>query len=190
MKRKIWGLIIIFSIVFLCISVINNRYSLISIPSSESMLQTQIDFITISTVFAGFSFTALSMLLGLSSERLIRLIKDTNIVLRKVSRLIVSITFFILSVAISLIFIIKVDFSFIKESYKIVIDNSLYILGLGYLVAGIVYFVVSVYELWDLIKRVYTFNNKNCNIVIEKAKKEMEYTTKKMREINDNHRKY
>lgn len=50
---------------------VNIKLNFITIPSLEEMASRQIDYITISTVFAGFSFTALGLLLGLSSEKLI-----------------------------------------------------------------------------------------------------------------------
>ena len=75
MKGKGWKVVIMLTIVLVILAVINTKYQFIIVPSSSEMVQRQIDYVTISTVFAGFSFTALGLLLGLSSEKLIERIK-------------------------------------------------------------------------------------------------------------------
>lgn len=182
-KRRITP-IIIFSILLLIIAVGNIKLDFISIPESTEMISIQMDYITISTVFAGFSFTALGMILGLSSEKLIEKIKNTNIIMDKVGRIILSIVFFILSVSISLIFVLGInDFWGKYEKIIPITDNILYILGVGYMIIGIGYFVYSVYELYDLLKRIYGYNKIASTKKIEAIKDEMERTRQKMREV-------
>ena len=95
-KKKIVT-IIIWTILLLLLAYINQKYAIIMMPSDEDLISRNIDLITINTVFVGFSFTALGLLLGLSSETLIEKIKNTNIIMHKVGRIINSIIFFILS---------------------------------------------------------------------------------------------
>lgn len=181
-KKKIVT-IIAYSILLLVIAFINIKRKFIEIPSSGEMISRQIDYITISTVFAGFSFTALGLLLGLSSEKLIEKIKNTNIILDKVGRIISSIVFFILSVAVSLFFVLGLDSSLIGNAgVLLVVDNMLYVLSVGYLIGGIAYFIYAVYELYDLVKRVYGYNKKEVTQKVETAKAELEATRKKMRD--------
>lgn len=180
-KKKV-STVIIYSIILLCVAGLNIKYNLILVPD-DGMIQRQIDFITISTVFAGFSFTALGLLLGMSSEKLIELIKNTDIIVRKADRIILSIVFFILSVSISLIFILGLDESIIKDAYALSLwDNGMYIVGIGYLIGGMGYFVYAVYELADLIKRVYCFNDQEANKKIKQVTDQIENIRKKMRE--------
>ena len=174
MKGKGWKVVILLTIVLVILAVINTKYQFIIVPSSSEMVQRQIDYVTISTVFAGFSFTALGLLLGLSSEKLIERIKNTTIIMKKVNRVVMSIVFFILSVSISLVFILGIDqIISIGENRQIYLSYGLYFLSIGYLIAGICYFVYSVKELFDLIKRIYDYNTSKSNHVIDDAKKQM-----------------
>lgn len=188
MKQKKKAVTVVaYSILLLVIAGVNIKLNFITIPSSEEMVSRQIDYITISTVFAGFSFTALGLLLGLSSEKLIEKIKNTNIIMDKVGRIISSIVFFILSVVVSLFFVLGLGGSLIGNSDVLsVIDNILYVLSVGYLIGGIAYFIYAVYELYDLVKRVYGYNKKATNQKIATAKAELEATRKKMRDAEEN----
>ena len=138
--------IILCSLLLLVISGVNYRHNLIIIPKGDAMVSRHIDFITISTVFVGFSFTALGMLLGLSSENLIEKIKNTCILMDKVGRIICSIVFFIISVAISLLFVLGVNPSnFMSEDKGLLLDGMFYVWCVGCLIVGIFYFIYSVF---------------------------------------------
>ena len=105
----------------------------------------------------------------------------------KVGRIISSIVFFILSVAVSLFFVLGLDCSLIGNADVLsVVDSILYVLSVGYLIGGIAYFVYAVYELYDLVKRVYGYNKKETNQKIATAKAELEATRKKMRDAEEN----
>jgi peptidoglycan/LPS O-acetylase OafA/YrhL len=184
-KRKRLTIVIIASVLLLILAVININFGFITVPKKENMASRQIDFITISTVFAGFSFTALGLLLGLSSEKLIEKVKNTSIISDKVNRIITSIIFFILSVIVSLYFVLGLNDSIfdILSIYEAA-NKVVYVMGIGYLILGIGYFVYSVYELYDLIKRVYSFNKNSSSKQIEKAKEELENNRKNLREAN------
>lgn len=177
-------IIVVASLLLIVLAFLNIKFSFIIIPDSNDMSSRQIDFITIGTVFAGFSFTALGLLLGLSSEKLIERIKSTSIITNKVNRIITSIIFFVLSVVISLFFILGLNVSmFEKTSFFDKVNSFFYVIGVGYLILGIIYFSYSVYELYDLIKRVYDYNQSNVNIQINKAKEEMENNKKALRNV-------
>lgn len=177
-------IIVIASLLLIVLAFLNIKFSFIIIPDSNDMSSRQIDFITIGTVFAGFSFTALGLLLGLSSEKLIERIKSTSIITNKVNRIITSIIFFVLSVVISLFFILGLNVSmFEKTSFFDKVNSFFYVIGVGYLILGIIYFSYSVYELYDLIKMVYDYNQSNVNIQINKAKEEMENNKKALRNV-------
>ena len=91
--------------------------------------------------------------------------------------------FFVLSVVVSLIFVL-VPSSIISWPENIIsgITSILYVLGVGYMIVGIGYFVYSVYELYDLLKRIYGYNKLVTNKKISTAKEQMERTQRKMRE--------
>ena len=178
-KRRI-TIIVIYSILLLVIAILNIKFEYITIPMQIEMVDRQIDFVTISTVFAGFSFTALGLLLGMSSEKLIELIKNTSIIFMKVSRIIISIVFFILSVVVSLYFILGLNSSLINDAKILEVTNSiLYVIGVGYLIGGIAYFVYAVFELYDLLKRIYEYNTRDIQEQIKLAEKELKRAKEK-----------
>ncbi len=185
MNRKRLSMIIT-SAIIIFVSFINLKISFIRIPDPKDLVDLQVDFITISTVFAGFSFTTLGLLLGLSSEKLIERIKDTSIVSRKVDKMMTSITYFLISVFVSLIFILGVNES-IFGNLPIFdgINSLLYVIGIGYLFFGIVTFIISVYGLYDLIKRIYQFNRNKSLQKIEAARKTFEEKKKETKENNE-----
>lgn len=174
-RRKLWGFIL-YSMLLICIAGLNEKFDLVLVPVKNELIDRQIDFITISTVFAGFSFTTLGLLLGLSSEKLIELIKNTDIMIKKVSRIIQSIIFFIASVTVSLILILGIEYKVFLEPEKLKrVEEFLYVMNIGYLIGGIGLFVFSVYELYDLVKKIYQYNNvqrkKEINEIKEDLKK-------------------
>lgn len=182
-ERKMVPILIV-SILLLIVAGLNVKWNFIAIPVADEMVSRQIDYITISTVFAGFAFTALGLILGLSSEQLIEKIKNTSIIMDKVSRIIWSIVFFILSVVVSLIFVLAPNpVISCPENITTTMNNVLYVLGVGYMIVGIGYFVYSVYELYDLLKRIYGYNRNITNKKISVAKEQMENTRRKMREF-------
>lgn len=174
-------LVVVYSMLLLVLASINLKLNFITIPAPDEMISRQINYITISTVFIGFSFTALGLLLGLSSEKLIEKIKNTGIIMDKVGRIISSIVGFILSVVISLVFVLGLNHSLINNiNILSVVDSFLYVLSVGYLIGGIVYFICAVFELYDLIKRVYRYNKQASARKIAIVKAELESTSKKM----------
>lgn len=180
MKNKGWKVIIVLTIALIILAFGNVRYQFIIVPASSAMVQREIDYVTISTVFAGFSFTALGLLLGLSSEKLIERIKNTTIIMKKVNRIVMSIVFFILSVSVSLFFILGLDQTIsLGEKAQVYVIQILYFLSIGYLIIGIGYFIYSVKELFDLIKRIYSYNTSNSNQRISEAKKQIEVNKQK-----------
>lgn len=184
-QRKKATIVIIVSVLLVVLATLNLKFNYIEIPSSDDMVGRQIDFITISTVFAGFSFTALGLILGMSSEKLIERVKNTNIISDKVDRIITSIVFFIMSVIVSLYFVMGLNDSLLKGTAILEsANNVVYFFGVGYLVAGIIYFVYSVYELHDLIKRVYSYNQNSNEKQIEKAKEEFKKNLHNLRNAN------
>ena len=157
----------------------------IVIPDSDHMVDRQIALITISTVFAGFSFTALGLLLGLSSEKLIEKIRRTDIIIKKVNRIVMSIVFFVLSVIVSLCYILGIqEFLFVDTEYYDVANAIIYVVGIGFLIFGIGYFVYSVVGLYDLISRVYMYNDIEAEERIKKAKQEIEKNADKLKSVS------
>ncbi len=173
-NRKRIIVIVGVTILLAIVAYMNKRAGFIYIPDDANMPDRQIDYITISTVFVGFAFTSLGLLLGLSGEKLIVKIKNTSIILDKVDRIITSIVFFILSFALSLYFVLGVNGAiFTDQGAYETATNILYIICVGYLICGVLYFVFSVYELYDLIKRIFGINNRKVKDQIQEANEKM-----------------
>lgn len=55
------------------------KYNILSLPVSISMLDFQLNIITIVTVFAGFSFSVLGLLISLSATKIMEKLIETSI---------------------------------------------------------------------------------------------------------------
>ena len=146
-----------FSMIAVCIifMLINNKIRIISIPSDKDMADYQFNMFTISSVFAGFAFTMLGMLLGMSSENLIKRIRKTDIITHKCEKIVFCLICFCSSGIFSLVLILGIDVFLDKILKKDVFDNIFFLLVVVFLVAGLIYFIISIKELTGLIKRIY-----------------------------------
>lgn len=182
MERKNAISIIFWAVIIIVIAIGNIFVNVISIPDINIITQLEIDFITISTVFIGFAFTSLGILLGLSSEKLIQKIKDTKIIMNKVARIVQSIVFLMISIGISLYFVLGLNVFCSRDLNNLSnMSKVIYVIGLGFLVIGIIYYAGSIYELYDLIKRIYD-SNKDPRVIESnnRAKEQMEKVKAKL----------
>lgn len=165
-KKKLQGMLL-----FLLATItiwVNERYGLIVMPS-EDMVGYQFSLFSVSTAFAGFSFTVLGILVGMSSETFIEKLKNTTIVTDKCRNITVSIGYFCVSCLLALFFIVQGDVivdricvKLFKKSFE-VINRSFFLLEIISLFAGIVYFVVSAQGVYNLVKRVFGHKTKDYN---------------------------
>lgn len=187
MSKKNLKPVVIWIIIVVLFSIVNLFFAFITVPESGEIVQREIDYITISTVFIGFAFTSLGILLGMSSEKLIRRIKNTSIILKKVLRIIRSVIFLFLSMIVSFYFVFEINnFLFNKQMGLNSIDKAIYVCGVGFLSVGIVYYAISIYELYDLIKRTYIYGvDKGIRETTDKAVVEMEQAKIKLKNAKD-----
>ena len=170
--RKVKKSIIFISFLCVIFSWINEKYHLI-VTSYTDMIGYQFNVFTICTVMAGFSFTSLGTLLGLSSEALMEKLKNTTIIINKSQRIVGSLLCFCGSGLISLFFVIGLDSLLSRALIKIGINNGQVLINF-ILGAGIVYFIWSVYEIYDLIVRIYSCNAKRYQAMEIEYREEIE----------------
>lgn len=182
-KKKILFQIVAITLFFVGFSFVNIQYQIITIPNGQNLIDRELDFITISTVFAGFAFTTLGLLMSFSSENYIKKIRNTNIIPKKVNRIIVSIVYFVLSVIVSLVVVL--DFEKIFGEYTLIINHLSYIISIGYLIMGMIYFVLSVKFLTNLISRIYNYDKKAVEKEMNTAKEQLENTRKKLENMKE-----
>lgn len=163
MNKRIVKVFIAF-IIFFIVYVANNYWGLLSIPQRESnMKDYQFNIITVSTVFAGFSFTVLGILLSFSSTKTIEEIKETSILVTQCNIVVDSIIMFVISAFISLFLIFIAYSEFITSICTKVtsfnlhenVINVLYVMGMGYLIYGIILFTVSVKRMVVIMRQVF-----------------------------------
>lgn len=157
-NKKCWKLIL--EILLFCITIfVTKKAGIIFMPDEEKMVDFQFDMITVSTVFAGFSFTVLGMLLGMFSEPMMKKLKDTSIVTRKSKKLMRSVMYFCGSGIISLLFIAKIDQYIIKYIPKTKsIVECLFVVCIFLLIRGIISFGASTLGVFHLIEKVYGYD--------------------------------
>lgn len=150
MKKKIISSVTItFLFSFMCCLL-----ELIDIPDDSLMYSYQFNIITISTVFAGFSFTTLGIIMGFSSEAIVQKFKNTTVMIRKCEITVCSIIHFVISSLISLFFILDPLRSLGLGNIK----SFIFVLGVMNLLMGILIFTWSVYETYKIIRRIYGIN--------------------------------
>ncbi|MCI6831058.1 MAG: hypothetical protein MR896_03090 [Clostridiales bacterium] len=185
-----------YAVVFVVLGCLNTHFPFIPLPKTSNAEDIYSVFITVSTVFAGFSFTALGLLLGLSSETLIQKIKNTSIMIDKVRRIVYSIVCFMVSAILSLIEVLKItdniilNISNLESSLDHVINhiqNVLYMLNIGFLICGIFYFSIAVYDLYHLLKRIYSYNSAESKARISAVREALERNKRILEDLdNDN----
>ena len=148
-------------VLFVFILILLKKTKIISVPSVENMMEFQFNLITVSTVFAGFSFSVLGMLMGMYSQPLMQKLGDTTIVTNKSINIKKSIFYFCVSGAVSLFYILGID-SFIVslipkvQSYM----QYIFIASILFLIIGIVFFLISTVGVFKIISKIYGCNTK------------------------------
>lgn len=176
MKKKFF----IQSIFILIISIFLSL-SKISLPNAIDMVDFQFNMFTISSVLAGFSFTTLGILLGMSSETLMDKLKNTTIITDKSEKIVMSLLEFCFSGLISLLFVIGImDLLYVKPARKI-----LFFYGELSLLVGLIYFLISVYEIYGLIKTIYGVNVKKAEDKRKKFLADLDEAKKRNAEYSD-----
>ena len=143
-------------------------------PDEDKMVEFQFNMITVSTVFAGFSFTVLGILLGMFSEPMMEKLKDTSIVTRKSKKLMRSVIYICGSGILSLLFIVKSDrfiISYVPKANSII--EYLFISCIFFLLMGIINFVASTLGVFQLIEKIYGYNRNKYNIKAKEYQEEM-----------------
>jgi len=181
-------------IICIILSFVNEKYHLI-VTSYGDMVGYQFNIFTISTVFAGFAFTSLGTLLGMSSENLMIKLKDTTVITDKSKIIVESLLYFCMSGFISLFYVVGID-GLLKRTviklFKINPDpilNFVFLSGIVFLVVGIIYFIISVRGVYELIIRVYGSNTKKYEKMKEAFDLGIQEAIKRDREMRDDSEK-
>ena len=91
------------------------NYNVISLP--KDMVDYQFNIVTIVSVFAGFSFSVLGLLISLASTKLMKKLEQTNILSSNCRIIIWSIVMFMGSFFMSLYFLVGID-QFVLNLFK------------------------------------------------------------------------
>lgn len=176
-------LVVLKVLVCLALLFFINKSEVISVPNEDEMISFQFDLITVATIFAGFSFTVLGMLLGMFSEPMMKKLKDTSIVTCKSRQLMKSIISFCISVFFSLVFILGCDQYIITIVPKCgnIIVWYLFAFCVLFLIVGIKYFVASTIGVFKLISKIYGNNMKKYETKKENYQREKESAKEKLK---------
>lgn len=174
--------VIVLCFLFSAVAMVNLKWNYFVLPNQDKMIDTQSNLFTICSVFAGFSFSILGLILGVFSEKMIEKLKGTTLIQRKCFHIVQSIIYFCFSGVFSLLFVLGFNIYISKLTCREeLVNNILYINGIGFLLFGLIYFVLAVKDLFEIIERIYGFNK---NEFVEKKqryqlnKKELEQKRK------------
>ena len=150
-KKKVIQDCIIMCFLFSVVSMANLKWNYFVIPAQNKMIDAQSNLFTICSVFAGFSFSMLGLITGIFSEKMIEKLKGTTLIQRKCTHIVQSIIYFCISGFISLLFMLGFNI-YISEltGKEKLIDNILYINGIGFLLLGMIYFMWAVKNLFEI----------------------------------------
>lgn len=150
------------NIIFLiALSIVNMVFNIIYFPDNKQMMEYQFDFFTTITVLAGFSFTALGILLSLTGEKIFEKLKDTSILNTLYINIVRSIRYLLYSSIISLFFILGFD----KQMGKIPVHLPylnvekvrifIYSIECGFVILGMVYFLKAMSTIAQIISKMF-----------------------------------
>lgn len=169
-------------LIFLCI--LNIKYNILYYPSVKEIIEYQFNFFTTITVLAGFSFTALGILISLSGNIVIEKLKDTSIVHKLYLNILNSILFLICSSIISLLFILGI-INIVKME---IVKKCLYSIECGFMVLGILYFVYALLILLKILKKLFPNGKLKNNMLMQNYNRE-KAKVQKMRQKIENSKK-
>lgn len=166
-QRNIVGVLIMvilpYAIAFIC-----QKNSIVNVPGENSMLDFQFNIITIVSVFAGFSFTVLGLLISMSSTDAMEKLRETNILSNSCKVITNSIIFFLLSFFVSLYYVLGIN-NYLRKLVRAVkgsialfeqIDQILFLYGILLMIIGILLFAFSVYKMVVLMNYIFNDNKK------------------------------
>lgn len=160
MKNRRLKTIVLHIVLFVVFNIVGFElinYNVIAMP--EDMIEYQFNVVTIVTVFAGFSFSVLGLLISLASTRLMKKLEQTNILSNNCRIIIYSIVMFMVSFFMALYFLLGID-QFVLNTFKEVdmikhINNQVYVVGLEYLITGVMFFLVSVHKMSYMVSNIF-----------------------------------
>lgn len=159
------------------------KYNIISLPIPISMLDFQLNIITIVTVFAGFSFSVLGLLISLSSAKIIEKLSETSILEESCKIITKSIIVFMLTFFLALYFI-SGAYLFIEKTINLN-RSFIYSLEVGYLLFGIIIFLHSVYRMVYMLHYIFADNKKNVSEKKQKYEESENMIINKMKHFHD-----
>lgn len=157
------------------IVIVNSVLALhiIKLPDKSEIVNFNFNLITINSIIAGFSFTTLGIILGLSGSELIIKISKTNIMSDKSKIIITSIVYCCASIITSMIFVLQlhdsiiyriIDIIFIDQNVQLLVYNIvlelLYTICIVFLFGGLKFFLKSIREVSRLIMKIYKNKSK------------------------------
>ena len=188
--------ILVAGVLFYVFYMVNKNKGLLSIPiKEEDMKNYQFNLITIDTVFAGFSFTVLGMLISFASTEMMQQLKETHILTNQCNNIADSIIMFIISSIISLWFIFAMYSNAIYwicdnieiSQVHIKIVEILFTLEIGYLLYGILLFVISVKGMVMLMRKIFEKDIRNGESKAKKFLIAAEMQRKNMNKYKESH---
>lgn len=149
----------------------NFDYDMLDVLVNADNSEIHFDLLTVSSIIGGFMFTSLGLLLSVSEYSIIKKLNETSIMSKKNGRIIKGLTFNMVSIFISLIFILKLEkvlivFDKILKSINFNISiygfliNYLAILGLICLVMSFIYFSLSIKDITTILRAIEEDNKK------------------------------
>lgn len=142
-KNKVNFSLILFS--FLIIFLASYFKLIPKVPEKDDI---HLAILTISTVFAGFMFTSLGLLIGFIDRGNMPELESAGFTGQYFNGIIIGITFLVFSMSVSFFTVINPDFTKNLTVYNIEVFS---------LIAGILFFLKAVLDIFRILRKVRTF---------------------------------
>ncbi|MFP3892754.1 hypothetical protein U5N25_03485 [Exiguobacterium indicum] len=147
-KEKFKKNLLNFILIVLSILLILSAWKFKFIPKVPDKDDIHLAILTISTVFAGFMFTSLGLLIGFIDKANMPELESAGYTGQYFNGILIGIAFLVLSITVSFITVINPDF--IKNC-------AIYNIEIFSLISGILFFLKAVIDVFSILRRVRNF---------------------------------
>ena len=168
-------ILFVFAIVLCILSRVYN-YKFIIMPS-KNFVDYHTDILTVNSIFCGFALTNLGILLTISDDQLIKKLEGTDILQKRNSVIGHSIIFGAISIFISMFWVLKINFNFLREIFNEEIISMLcellFYIEIFSLLISILYFIISIKKMIELLSLLHVPRKKYSEEQIKDMKKKI-----------------
>lgn len=156
----------------------SNKFDYVLIPMpQEQVTDYHSNILTINSIFSGFALTNLGILLSMTDDQLIKKLEGTDILKKRNIVIGHSIIFGAVSIFISIFWVFRVNFSFLKNLFGEAVYNMIkqfaFYIEIWSLIISIFYFLLSVVKMIQLVNLLHVPRKRYSQEQVDKLKEQI-----------------